>query len=554
MNKRCNNYNSDNTTNNMNNNTIKNLRKNIIFISICLIYILFIITPTYAQELIVEKHIKELPENLKEGEKVTVMLKITNPFDTDLPIKIVDKNIFANNGLDIECLEQIIPKQSTVELEYTPITAYVEGKYTLEKAKITYNDTITKNEIEVESNTYDLRIEKGTTSTSTIQQGITTINKCDGKNTQSTSYSSQSSNSQEQKQKEQEQQQNTQNKLNNINQENSQNMQNLQKEMQEEAQKQAQQKKEMEEQIESNKKMYNEHKKLEEEGYKLAEKNITPESNNSGNGDFEYKYQKENGDKASITGNVNNKNVENISSFSSNDERRLMKALENNTKFNKEKETLEKEGFELQNKSITPTTTNMTNYNYQFSNPNTNETAQIYGNITKDENVTSVIVEKENNKKFPWVLIYLAILLIAGYYYWSKYIKKPTITEPIKIPPKKPINYHKKALSMLNLAEKTYEIGNKKEAYEKASYAVRYFYKYKFESDKIDQNESKNNPTKKELTGSEVINISNKKDTKNKTKLREFFNITNLVNFAKYKPNDSDFNKILKIGNDVIGK
>ena len=527
------------------------IRKNILFAFILTLYIFTNIAPAFALDLTVEKYIKE-NTTITEGEKVTVMLRITNPFDTDIPIKIVDKNIFANNGLDIECLEQTIPKQTTVELEYTPITAYVKGDYTLDKAKITYNDTTTNNSKEIESNTYKIKIEKGITSTSTIQQGITTINKCDGQNSQSTSYSSQSTNPQQNDEQQQQDSQDTQNKLNNINQENSQNMQNLQKEMQEEMQKQQQQQKEMEQQIESNKEMYDEHKKLEDEGYKLSEKNINPKENNSG--DFEYNYQKENGDKASITGNVNNKSIENISSFSSDDERRLLKALENNTDFKNAKNNLEKEGFELQNKSITPTTTNMTNYNYQFSNPTTNETAQIYGNITKDENVTSIIVEKQNNNKFPWILIYLTTLLIAGYYYWSKYIKKPITIETITAPPKKPINYHKKALSMLNLAEKTYERGNKKEAYKKASYAVRYFYKYKFESDKIDQNESKNDSTKKELTGTEVINIANKKDIKNKTKLREFFNITNLVNFAKYKPNDKDFNKIITIAKEVIKK
>ena len=530
---------------NKNNINRTKIRKNILFAFILILYIFTNIAPAFALELTAEKHIKE-NTTILEGEKVTVMLKITNPFNTDIPIKIVDKNIFANNGLDIECLEQTIPKQTTVELEYTPITAYVKGDYTLDKAKITYNDPTTNTSIEIESNTHKIKIEKGTTSTSTIKQGITTINKCDGKNSQSTSYSSQSNNQQQENQEQQQKDsQKTQDKLNNINQENAQNMQNLQKEMQEEVQKQEQQKKEMEQQIESNKEMYDEHKKLEENGYKLSEKNINPEKNNSG--DFEYKYQKENGDKASITGNINNKSIENISSFSSDDERRLMKALENNTDFKEAKDKLEKEGFKLQNKSITPTTTNMTNYNYQFSNPATNETAQIYGNITRDENVTSIIVEKQNNNKFPWSLIYLATLLIAGYYYWSKYIKKPITTEPIIIPPKKPINYHKKALSMLNLAEKTYQKGNKKEAYEKASYAVRFFYKYKFELGKEDS-------TKKELNSTEVINISSKKDTKNKTKLREFFNTTNMVNFAKYKPNDKDFNKILTIGNDVIEK
>ncbi len=499
-----------------------------------LFFILFIVlfsSSVFAQELSVEKSVKE--EIIKVGGQATVVLKFTNPFDVDIPITIVDKNIFANNGIDIQCLEQTIPKKSEIVFEYSPITAYLEGKYTLEKAKITYIDPLTEKEESVESNTCVIDVEKG--NTTIPQQGITTIYNCNGTNMQSTSYSS-SSSSQEQASNSQP---DTQDKLKNINQQDNQNMQGLKNEMLEEQKKQQEQMQQLEKTIESNQEMYDEHKKLEDNGYKLSEKDINPGSGETG--DFEYKYQKENGDTASIKGSVNNGSVEDISSFSSDDERRLMDALENNTEFKKALEGLKKEGFSVENKSINPITTNMTSYNYQMSNPETNETAEIFGNMTMEGNVTSVEVEKHNNKKFPWFFAYLTVFMALGYYLWSKYIKKPetpVIVEPQK--KEKPINYKKESKKMLDAAEKLYLDGKKKQAYEKASEAVRFFFKHKFETDK------------KELTATETITLlkKEKKDTKN---IKAFFNTTNLVNFAKYKPNDKDFKKILKIGNSVVG-
>ncbi len=495
--------------------------------------LLFILisTPVFAQQLSVEKSVKE--DSIKVGGQATVVLKFTNPFEVDIPITLVDKNIFANNGIDIQCLEQTIPQKSEIMFEYSPITAYLEGKYTLEKANITYMSPLTGKEESVESNTYIIDVEKGITTAQ--EQGITTIYNCNGTNMQSTSYSS-SSSSQEQAS---DSQQDTQDKLKNINQQDNQNMQGIKKEMQDEQRKQQEQMQQLEKTIESDQEMYDEHKKLEDNGYKLAEKDINPESGETG--DFEYKYQKENGDTASIKGQVKNSSVEDISSFSSDDKRRLMDALENNTEFKKALEDLKKEGFSVENKSIAPSTANMTNYNYQMSNPETNETADVFGNMTVQGNVTSVEVEKHNDKKFPWFFVYLAALIAGGYYLWAKYLKKPeipVIAEPQK--KEKPINYKKESKKMLEVAQKLYLDGKKKQAYEKASEAVRFFFKHKFETDK------------KELTATETINLlkKEKKDTKN---IKTFFNTTNLVNFAKYKPNDRDFNKLLKIGNGVVG-
>ncbi len=511
--------------------------KRIFFFLMCAI---FLASPVFASELTVEKIVKE--ENISVGSPVTVVLRFDNPFDYDIPVRIVDKNIFANNGLNVECLEQTIPKKSMVDVEYQPITAYAEGSYTLERARVNYTDPLTKKDTKIESNKHDIKVEEGASNVQA--EGITSIYQCDNISMQSTSYSSsqssQQSQTEEEQQQQEEQQQNTQDKLQNIDQQNPQNMQELKQEMQEEMQRQEAQKQEMMKQIESDPKTYEEHQQLQEEGYQLSEKNVNPTSEDSG--EFDYKYQKENGDTASIKGDINNGSVENVSSWSSDKERRMMNALENSTEFKETVSELEKEGFELENKSISPASSNMTNFQYQMSNPNTNATAQIHGNMTTQGNVTSLVVEKDGDKRSPWCILYLIAGALIGYYVWQKYLQKEKVVPLAEAPErKKHIDYKKDALRMLDSAEKMFASGRKKDAYEKVSYAIRFYFKHELESDK------------KELTATDALNLIRGAGRWDKKKIKQFFDICNQVNFAKYEANKEDFEKILQIGKGVVG-
>ena len=510
--------------------------KRILFFLVCVLFV----SPVYALDMTVEKLVKE--ESISVGSPVTVVLRFDNPFDSDIPVQIVDKNVFANNGLNVECLEQIIPKNSVVEVVYSPITAYADGRYTLDKALVNYTHPETDADTKIESNKYDIEVKEGASNVQA--EGITTIYKCDNINMQSTSYSSsessEQSQSEEEMQQQQEQQENTQSKLQNIDQQNPDNMQDLKQEMQEEMQRQEAEKQKLMEQIESDSKTFEEHQKLQEEGYQLSEKNVNPTSPDSG--DFEYQYAKENGDTASMKGNVNNGSVEDVSSWSSDDERRMMDALENSTEFQEAMSELEKEGFQIENKSISPASSNMTDFQYQLSNPDTNETAQIQGSMTSQGNVTSLVVEKEGDERSSWSFVYLIIGALIGYYVWQKYLRKEKIVPLAGAPArKKHIDYRKDALRMLALAEEMFASGRKKDAYEKVSYAVRFYFKHELESDK------------KELTAMDALGLIVEGVRFDRKEVKQFFDICNLVNFAKYEANKKDFEKIVNIGKGVVG-
>ncbi|MBU4201638.1 MAG: hypothetical protein KKB85_00620, partial [Candidatus Altiarchaeota archaeon] len=57
------------------------------------------------------------PEEISVGDEVIMSLEFTNPFNQEIDIRIVDQNVFADNGLDIECLDRSLPFDPLIALE-----------------------------------------------------------------------------------------------------------------------------------------------------------------------------------------------------------------------------------------------------------------------------------------------------------------------------------------------------------------------------------------------------------------------------------------------------
>ncbi len=130
-------------------------------------------------------------KEIKVGDEVTISLKFKNPFNREIPVRIVDRNVFGDNGLDIKCLEYTLPAKEESVLTYSePIVPFKPGKYTLDAAKVTYTNPETGKRETVESNTLDLEVKANNTLPQRQAQGITTIYHCNGTNIHSTSYSS----------------------------------------------------------------------------------------------------------------------------------------------------------------------------------------------------------------------------------------------------------------------------------------------------------------------------------------------------------------------------
>ncbi|MBU4300296.1 MAG: hypothetical protein ABIF85_05980 [Nanoarchaeota archaeon] len=572
--------------------------------TICLFvfFCAFVIAAPFAfsiEQLSVQKALKT--SDISVGDNVEIILKFENPFGKAIPLKIQDKNILGGNGVDIQCMEYIIPEQKTVDVSYPAIQAFDSGDFTLEQALITYTNPETGKEENVTSGEIEVLIKKSASAQNVQQQGITTVYQCNGVSMQSTSYSSSSSsqNQQNQNQNNQNQQQNQQaqnqmqDKVNSMQQQN-QNMEQIKQELQKQAQEEEAVKQEMMKNIESNPDFQKQDQELQKQGYRQSEKIASPEQNQSGEsnpneGSFNYQYKKESGETASIKGNMQNGTIQNMQKWSSEDEKNAAKGIKNSSQFQKLEEELKKQGFELQNKSITPDaksagqnqnhganaqqsanqgtnaqqsnnqnaqtqnqsanqTENATqktaaSFQYNYANPATNATASINGNATiigNTINVTKINIEKngENKNNFWYWLIALLIAAAVAYLYYKKTRMAPVVPVIAKAHKKRPLDYRKKARQMIEEAEKLFANSLQKEAYVTVSRAVRFYFKHRFD--------------KTEMTSSDILRAISSEDADYIKNVRECFSTCDLVNFAKYEPNARDFRKVTELAKEIV--
>ncbi len=132
-----------------------------------------------ATKTLVVHKVVENADNIKVGDKVIVKLQFKNPFKQPIPLRIVDRNVIGNNGLDIRCLEYTLPaKEESVFAYSDPIVPFKPGKYTLDAAKVAYTNPETGKRETVESNTLDIQVKANNSQQQPLgqqTQGITTI-------------------------------------------------------------------------------------------------------------------------------------------------------------------------------------------------------------------------------------------------------------------------------------------------------------------------------------------------------------------------------------------
>ncbi|MCW3133651.1 MAG: hypothetical protein N2V78_04905 [Methanophagales archaeon] len=423
------------------------------------------------------RKVVENGDNIKVGDEVTILLQFKNPFTQAIPLQIVDRNVFGNNGLDIKCLEYTLPAKEESTMAYDPIVPFKPGKYTLDAAKITYINPETGKRETVESNSLDLEVN----ANNTLQpqaQGITTIYQCNGTNIRSTSYSSYgssfniqiggSSYGNEEQQSGGQQQEEIEKRM--TNNQISQNTDQLKKELE----------KEMQEQ-----------KKLEEQ---------------------------------------------------------IQKELAKNPDFLRYNEQLRNTGF-----NQTPPSFNQVSQNYtQVTVPYRNESTGAERRIKADyingtiRNVTLVsIPEQKEESNNPWwllLLVPIAGVIATGWFIFGKYRKRTQRQEAstFAIEQVATADYVSDARRMVEEAERLFRNKREKDAYERISQALRFYFSYK-------------QGIKKELLKTELMDaLRGKVDADMYSKVRECLDWCERVEFAKYKPNEKDFDKIVGITKEII--
>jgi len=515
-----------------------------------IIILVLLVQITQARELTVEKIVSE--QNLKAGDSATIMLHFVNPFDKEVPVKIVDKNVIANNGMDIQCMEFTIPNKTDVAATYSPIQLFQEGDFTLGSANITYTNPDTGKEDVLISAPITVHVDKGTTSGG--GQGITTIYQCNGQNMQSTSYSSSGQNmqvsvnnqlqqqiQQQMNQEQQQMQQSAQQQQRNAVQNNQmdQDANAMKQQMEKSMQQQEKMKQDFANQVAQNPDFQKEHQKMLEQGYNVSNAEFNPETNKTG--DFNVNYTRPDGETASLSGNMKDGKMTQMQKTSSEEQKAMMQNLAQNQQYQQYSQQLKSQGFN-QTSAQFNTNGNKTQATLQYTDAQGNK-----ANITADfmnQTVKKVEMQKDEDGMNAWmipaIIAVVVILGVLGYFIYKKYFMKQKQAEAKHAPVEKPIDYHKESRKMLDEARKLFTEGKEKDAYEKAGGTIRFFYTHHL-------------GYRKELTNSQTIEYL-KKHKIGYHQTQKCLNMCGMVEFAKYKANKKDFDEIVKAAEGIIEK
>ena len=283
------------------------------------------------------------------------------------------------------------------------------------------------------------------------------------------------------------------------------------------------------------------HQELQNQGYNLTNSNINPTDNNSGS--FSMEYQNEKGEKATLEGEMNNGELENVEKLTSEDKQQMLDQLFENEEFKQYQNQLQSKGFNQTNIEFTQNG-NKTNIRLNYQDEK-NQTATINAEFS-DGVLQDVELEKEElQQTFPWTTIIIIIIAIVSciilYIIYKRYYKKSSESHiALESKKKEPFNYITEANKLLNEAKKLFEKKKYKDAYSKSGQSLRLFLSYYY-------------GLKKELTNDEIIRFLKNKKTSYQ-EIKECLDLCNLVEFAKYEANKKDFDKITQIIKKTIIK
>ncbi len=567
------------------------------------------------------------PVTIESSGTVKILLNISNPFDSDIIVKIRDENSVGGTMLDTQCIQGKIPANAVGISEYESIQVHNPGTFTLGTIEVKYTNPLTgKEEIAASKNKVDVTVTGG--NPNVAFSSTSTKLECQFDDQQQQQQQQEEQKSEEEQRREEmqkqmeelkQQQDEMQKKLSQSRQNMNQDMSSVKQQQQKEA-KEANEglDKELSERLAESEDFQEMKKELEDMGYEEKGKTRTDLRDNET--EFKYEYEKPDGEKGEITGKMKDGKIEDLKKFSDDDAKALDEKLSSDKEFQEAAQRLEKEGFVPDKKEFSGLNSkNETEFNYQYKRAD-GETANITGDIkdgdVSDVGVKSSVDEKRvmdalsNNTEFmklddelrskgfekegfelksfkrnesSFSAMYsdgnetvnitgsveialdevkvsnlkiedgrtifdklkvplLLILVLAGVYSYLRYVRRDVFDVELEVPVVvKPINARKEAMKLIRKAERMYKSGKKRDAYTMVSSGVRLYFKYVICSEKD------------ELTTSEIVRYVRGKELEGYVDdLRECFTLCDMVKFAKYKPNDKDFFRVVELSKGCV--
>jgi hypothetical protein len=402
--------------------------------------------------------------------------------------------------------EYTVTGKTIVELSYLPLTPYIGGNYTLDPATLTYTNPDTGQEETVSTNTANISVK-------------------DAK--QNEQQQNQQQQSEQEQQKQQAMVQNNQ-------------MDQNANAIKQEIAKQQEEKKRMEEafqkNLENNTDFQKQDQALQQQGYKPTESRNEPISNDSGK--FEKNYKKENGENASLQGEMKNGSIQNMQAQTSEDIKAAISALQNDPSFQQYDRQLTGQGF------------NSSGAQVKQAGPNSSKITVPYGNGSSEKNITAeyfngtirnVRIEEKKDGRNNALLLAAAFALLSlfAYFIYRRHSKKKAAVRECAPPAPDLLDYRINAKRMLSEAEDLFSASREKDAYGKVSQAVRFYYSH-------DLGELK------DLSNTELLDLLKKKRNDGYSLVQKCLSLCGLVEFAKYKANKEDFSEIIAIARQII--
>ncbi len=311
----------------------------------------------------------------------------------------------------------------------------------------------------------------------------------------------------------------------------------LKKQIQEEQQEQEQMNKEFEKNLAANSDFQKENQGLQSRGYNITGSKLMPTSNDTGN--FSIQYNNSRGETAQLSGEMRNGSMKNLQSFTDQDRENLLDKLEQDKDFKRYSGQLESEGFG-QESPVFSHQQNKTEITMNYRNSD-NETASIKAEFTGD-NITNVTLQKDDiQRSHRWMWLWLLLIpfaAVAAYLVYVKHHKRQPGAEKEALPDENPFDHAAEANMMLKNAQLLFKKKQYKDAYGTAGQALRLFLSYE-------------NNLKKELTNDDIISHL-KKSSSDYKDAKACFDLCSLVEFAKYKANKTDFDRIIGYAGSII--
>ncbi|AKB53612.1 hypothetical protein A9239_08160 [Methanosarcina sp. A14] len=311
----------------------------------------------------------------------------------------------------------------------------------------------------------------------------------------------------------------------------------LKEQMQKQVQKQQETQQQFQKQVVTNQNFQKANQKLSDLGYNLTSMSANPSSNNTGT--FTASYEKQNGDKASIQGEMNNGTMKSLQTDTAEDKQKMRDLLSQNKDFQKYLKQLQDDGFNEVDSTFSQEN-NTTALQIQYENAK-NETAQINAKFENGSVEDVELVREQERNLYPIYLIGILILLVLAYLVYNKYSGKKeqnTLVEE-KIPlQEENFDFREEAEKLVEKAISLYEEKQFKEAYGTAAQALRLYLSYKY-------------GLKKEVTNAELINYLKNKGVEYE-KFDRCLQLSSLVEFAKHMPDDGEFEEMIETIKDTM--